>query len=79
MLSAQSNSAGSKEAFAELCRLYWYPLYGFIRHRGYSPEDAQDLTQEFASHPARVVKSRGSVEREVSILLAGIAAELFVE
>jgi hypothetical protein len=45
LLSAQSKAAGSKEAFAELCRLYWYPLYGFIRHRGYSPEDAQDLTQ----------------------------------
>ena len=43
LLSAQSQAPGCEEAFAELCRLYWYPLYGFIRHRGYSPENAQDL------------------------------------
>jgi RNA polymerase sigma-70 factor (ECF subfamily) len=30
-----------------LCRTYWYPLYAHVRRRGYSPEDAQDLTQEF--------------------------------
>ena len=35
---------------AELCRLYWYPLYIFARRRGYSPEDAQDLTQGFFLH-----------------------------
>lgn len=34
-------------ALEKLCRSYWYPLYAFIRHRGYSPEDAQDLTQGF--------------------------------
>jgi RNA polymerase sigma-70 factor (ECF subfamily) len=35
------------QALAELCRLYWYPLYGYIRSRGHSHEEAQDLTQEF--------------------------------
>jgi len=30
-----------------LCRTYWYPLYAYVRRRGYGPEDAQDLTQEF--------------------------------
>ena len=35
---------------AELCRLYWYPLYIFARRRGHSPEDAQDLTQGFFLH-----------------------------
>jgi DNA-directed RNA polymerase specialized sigma24 family protein len=30
-----------------LCQLYWYPLYAFARRRGYSPHDAQDLTQGF--------------------------------
>ena len=32
---------------AELCRAYWYPLYAYVRRRGYSPEEAQDLTQSF--------------------------------
>jgi DNA-directed RNA polymerase specialized sigma24 family protein len=35
---------------AELCQLYWYPLYPFARRRGYSPHDAQDLTQGFFLH-----------------------------
>ncbi len=34
-------------AMAELCHLYWYPLYAFIRRRGHSAHDAEDLTQEF--------------------------------
>lgn len=75
LLSAQSKAAGSKEAFAELCRLYWYPLYGFIRHRGYSPEDAQDLTQGFFLHLiqqeslSRVDRSKGKFR---SFLLASL-------
>jgi len=47
LLSAQSQAPGSKEALTELCKLYWYPLYGHIRRRGFSQEDAQDLTQGF--------------------------------
>jgi RNA polymerase sigma-70 factor (ECF subfamily) len=35
------------DALATLCRAYWYPLYGFVRGRGFSPQDAEDLTQEF--------------------------------
>ena len=34
-------------ALEKLCSTYWYPLYAYVRRRGYSPEDAQDLTQEF--------------------------------
>ena len=47
LLSAQSHVFGSKEALAELCKLYWYPLYGHIRRYGFSAHDAQDLTQGF--------------------------------
>ncbi len=37
----------SREALAELCRTYWFPLYSFVRRRGHGPEDAADLVQEF--------------------------------
>jgi len=30
-----------------LCRTYWYPLYVFVRRKGYNHEDASDLTQAF--------------------------------
>lgn len=36
-----------KEALADLCRDYWYPLYAFARRLGRSKEDAEDLTQGF--------------------------------
>ena len=41
------DSPTAVEALSQLCRDYWYPLYAFVRRRGYSPEDAQDLTQDF--------------------------------
>jgi RNA polymerase sigma-70 factor (ECF subfamily) len=40
-------SAQSQAALEKLCRQYWFPLYAFVRRKGYSPEDAQDLTQSF--------------------------------
>jgi RNA polymerase sigma factor (sigma-70 family) len=48
--AAQSQSPGGPPALAELCRRYWYPLYVFVRRRGYGPDDAQDLTQGFFLH-----------------------------
>jgi RNA polymerase sigma-70 factor (ECF subfamily) len=50
LLSAQSQAPTSKAALAELCSIYWYPLYAFVRYRGHSPQDAQDLTQGFFLH-----------------------------
>jgi RNA polymerase sigma-70 factor (ECF subfamily) len=49
-------SALARAALDQLCRKYWYPLYSFIRRRGYSPHDAQDLTQAFL---ARLVEHHG--------------------
>jgi len=41
------HSAGAATALEALCRAYWYPLYAYVRRRGHSAADAQDLTQEF--------------------------------
>lgn len=48
-IAAAGDPGGSqnREALAELCTAYWYPLYAYIRRRGHSPEEAQDLTQDF--------------------------------
>ncbi len=45
--AGRSDATVARDALAELCRTYWYPLYVYVRRRGYSPEDAQDLTQAF--------------------------------
>jgi RNA polymerase sigma factor (sigma-70 family) len=50
MKAAQSQAEGAELALAELCQVYWYPLYIFARRRGYSPSDAEDLTQGFFLH-----------------------------
>jgi RNA polymerase sigma factor (sigma-70 family) len=42
-----SEEQRSRDALAELCRTYWRPIFSFVRARGYSIEDAQDLTQDF--------------------------------
>jgi RNA polymerase sigma-70 factor (ECF subfamily) len=47
MASAQDQSPSGRAAVADLCQIYWYPVYAFARRRGYSPHDAQDLTQGF--------------------------------
>lgn len=45
--AARPDNPEADHALAELCRLYWYPLYAHVRRYGHGPETAQDLTQEF--------------------------------
>jgi RNA polymerase sigma factor (sigma-70 family) len=47
--AAQASTGEARAALATLCERYWYPVYAFVRRRGYAPEDAQELTQEFFS------------------------------
>jgi RNA polymerase sigma-70 factor (ECF subfamily) len=47
VLAAQQQSPESAAALEVICHAYWYPLYAYVRRRGQSPHDAQDLTQEF--------------------------------
>jgi RNA polymerase sigma-70 factor (ECF subfamily) len=37
----------ARSALVSLCEGYWYPLYAYIRRRGYPADKAQDLTQDF--------------------------------
>jgi RNA polymerase sigma factor (sigma-70 family) len=50
-----SNEAKADAALAELCKIYWRPVFAFICRQGHSVPDAQDLTQDFF---ARVLKGR---------------------
>jgi RNA polymerase sigma-70 factor (ECF subfamily) len=51
LVLAGANAGGDQqkaaEALAELCRTYWRPIFSYVCRRGYSTEDAQDITQEF--------------------------------
>jgi RNA polymerase sigma-70 factor (ECF subfamily) len=76
VLAARDGSTAQASAALEaLCRTYWYPVYVFVRRRGLSVEDAQDLTQEFFARLLRrdflrnIARERG---RFRSFLLAAL-------
>src|SRR5260370_28555241 len=49
--AGQSKSTEStQKALSDFCEAYWPPLYSFLRHRGYSSADAQDLVQGFFAY-----------------------------
>jgi RNA polymerase sigma-70 factor (ECF subfamily) len=45
--AGDGNSPQAKTALETLCAAYWYPIYVYVRRKGYGADDAQDLTQEF--------------------------------
>jgi len=47
LAAARNDTTRAHAALEHLCRLYWYPIYHFVRRQGHSVHDAQDLTQEF--------------------------------
>jgi RNA polymerase sigma-70 factor (ECF subfamily) len=51
VLSARTHDpARARDALDQLCALYWYPLYAYLRRRGHQPADAEDLVQGFIEH-----------------------------
>lgn len=62
LAAKDDTSSAAADALAQLCRAYWYPLYAYVRRKGYGVADAQDLTQEFF---ARFLEKHwlGSVDR----------------
>lgn len=63
LAARHSGSSRSAAALEAICQAYWYPIYAYIRRCGKSPNDAQDLTQEFF---ARLLEKRwlAGVDRE---------------
>ena len=47
LAAGRRSTPQSDRALEELCRIYWFPLYAYVRRRGHTKEDAEDLTQEF--------------------------------
>ena len=43
----EENSQAASSALQELCQIYWYPLYTYVRRRGHHADEAADLTQAF--------------------------------
>jgi len=72
---SQAEPEIAQAALGELCQTYWAPLYSFVRSRGYTVEDAQDLTQSFFAYLiehkiyARAVRDKGKFR---SFLLASL-------
>jgi RNA polymerase sigma-70 factor (ECF subfamily) len=75
LAAAREEHRDGRLAMDSLCERYWYPLYVFVRRRGHSAEDAQDLTQAFFTRlldkgdVARASPARG---RFRSFLLASL-------
>ena len=47
---SQVNPEVAQAALGQLCQTYWAPLYTFVRCRGSSSHDAQDITQSFFAY-----------------------------
>jgi RNA polymerase sigma-70 factor (ECF subfamily) len=45
--AGKGDSAQARQSLAELCQVYWYPIYAYLRRRHHSPHEAEDLTQGF--------------------------------
>jgi len=47
VIAARSDGAARRAALERLCRIYWPPVFGYLRRRGHTEADAKDITQEF--------------------------------
>ena len=45
VLARETAKPEARAALAELCAVYWYPLYAFVRRKGFGPDEAEDFVQ----------------------------------
>jgi RNA polymerase sigma-70 factor (ECF subfamily) len=75
LTAAGSDTPRAQEALEQLCRIYWYPIYHFVRRQGHAMHDAEDLTQEFFARllrrnwVAHADQSRGSFRAFLLLVL----------
>jgi RNA polymerase sigma factor (sigma-70 family) len=75
VLEAQSESPAAHEALEKLCRMYWRPIYSFVRRQGIRASEAEDITQGFF---AQLLERRsfGAVRKEKGRLRSFLLASL---
>ena len=78
LAAGRRSSPDARDALATLCQVYWYPLYAYVRRKGHSPDDAQDLTQAFFARllEKNVAGKADRYERQVPIVSARVAQSL---
>ena len=47
LAAGDRGAAGGEEALAQLCALYWFPVFAFVRRQGHAADEAEDLVQGF--------------------------------
>jgi RNA polymerase sigma-70 factor (ECF subfamily) len=47
LAAREGSESQARLALESLCETYWFPLYAYVRRRGYAVDDARDLTQAF--------------------------------
>src|SRR5206468_5877524 len=75
VLEAQGESPAAHEALEKLCRMYWRPIYSFLRRQGIGSAEAEDITQGFF---AQLLKRRsfGAVRKEKGRLRSFLLASM---
>src|SRR5262245_19983143 len=75
LTAGDESSPQAEAALTRLCHTYWMPVYAFVRKRGHSPEQAQDLTQAFFANflqKRQVIKANRERGRFRSFLMTSV-------
>jgi RNA polymerase sigma-70 factor (ECF subfamily) len=79
VMRVREGESERQAALDELCHLYWFPIYAFVRRRGHAQHDAEDLTQgifEKILHDRTLEAAESSRGRLRTLLLASAERHL---